>query len=66
MLLKPRGTADLGERAAFYARCGLLEDLAYGSQTGLNAYTDKSLAALQWLFLGVDPVGMREVAPVPA
>lgn len=44
------GTAGLGERATFYARCGLLEDLAYGRRTGRNAYTDKSLAALQWLF----------------
>jgi aminoglycoside phosphotransferase (APT) family kinase protein len=43
-------TAALRERAAFYARCGLLEDLAYGSQTGLSAYTQKSLAALPWLF----------------
>src|SRR5215472_1085999 len=43
-------TAALRERAAFYARCSLLEDLAYGSQTGLSAYTDKSLAALRWLF----------------
>ena len=43
-------TAALRERAAFYARCSLLEDLAYGSQTGQSAYTDKSLAALRWLF----------------
>lgn len=40
----------LHERAAFYARCGLLEDLAYGHRTGLSAYVDKSLAALPWLF----------------
>ncbi len=43
-------TADLRERAAFYARCSLLEDLVYGSQTGLSAYTGKSVAALPWLF----------------
>jgi aminoglycoside phosphotransferase (APT) family kinase protein len=43
-------TAALRERAAFYARCGLLEDLAYGTRTGLSAYTDKSLTALHWLF----------------
>jgi aminoglycoside phosphotransferase (APT) family kinase protein len=42
--------AALRERTAFYARCSLLEDLAYGTQTGQNAYTDKSLAALEWLF----------------
>ena len=40
----------LRERAAFHARCGLLEDLAYGHRTGLSAYVDKSLAALPWLF----------------
>ncbi|HEY3034110.1 MAG TPA: hypothetical protein VGJ54_05560, partial [Streptosporangiaceae bacterium] len=43
-------TAALRERAAFYARCGLLEDLAYGRKTGLSAYREKSLAALPWLF----------------
>jgi aminoglycoside phosphotransferase (APT) family kinase protein len=43
-------TAALRERAAFYARCGLLEDLAYGNRTGLSAYTNKSLAGLHWLF----------------
>lgn len=42
-------TPGLRERAAFYARCGLLEDLTYGGQTGLSAYTEKSLAALPWL-----------------
>jgi aminoglycoside phosphotransferase (APT) family kinase protein len=42
--------AALRERAAFYARCGLLEDLAYGNRTGISAYTDKSLTALHWLF----------------
>ena len=45
-------TAALRERAAFYARCSLLEDLAFGSRTGLSAYTGKSLAALPWLFPG--------------
>ena len=42
--------AALRERASFYARCGLLEDLAYGDRTGISAYTDKSLTALHWLF----------------
>jgi aminoglycoside phosphotransferase (APT) family kinase protein len=37
-------------RAGFYARCGLLEDMAYGLETGFSAYLDKSLAALAWLF----------------
>jgi aminoglycoside phosphotransferase (APT) family kinase protein len=42
--------ATLGERAVFYARCGLFEDLAYGIRTGKDRYVDKSLAALAWLF----------------
>ncbi|MEU0693697.1 aminoglycoside phosphotransferase family protein [Streptomyces niveus] len=37
-------------RAAFYARCGVLEDMAYGIETGRTAYLDKSLAALTWLY----------------
>ncbi|HEU4427081.1 MAG TPA: hypothetical protein VFR67_31515, partial [Pilimelia sp.] len=46
----PDGGAALRERATFYARCALLEDLAYGLETGRRAYVDKSLAALAWLF----------------
>lgn len=42
--------AALRERAIFYARCRLWEDLAYGSRAGKSAYADKSLAALDWLF----------------
>ena len=41
----------LEERARFYARCSVFEDLAYGLQTGRDSYVDKSLAALAWLFL---------------
>ena len=47
------GTNDpmtLGERAAFYARCMLFEDLAYGLQTSDDRYVDKSHAAMTWLF----------------
>lgn len=40
----------LQERAVFYAKCSLFEDLAYGLQTGRDRYVDKSLAALAWLF----------------
>ena len=40
----------LRERAAFYARCSVFEDLAYGVERDLTPYTDKSLAALEWLF----------------
>jgi aminoglycoside phosphotransferase (APT) family kinase protein len=42
--------ASLAERAVFYARCGVLEDLAYGLQTGRARYVDKSLAAMAWLY----------------
>jgi len=40
----------LAERAVFYARCSLLEDLAYGVHTQQHAYVGKSLAAMTWLF----------------
>lgn len=40
----------LRERAIFYARCRVFEDLAYGIQAGQDRYVDKSLAALEWLF----------------
>jgi hypothetical protein len=43
-------TTALRQRAVFYARCTVFEDLAYGIQTGLSAYTGKSLTALEWLF----------------
>jgi aminoglycoside phosphotransferase (APT) family kinase protein len=42
--------AAFRQRAVFYARCSLWEDLAYGAQAGRSAYTGKSLAALDWLF----------------
>lgn len=38
------------DRARFYARCGLIEDLAYGVETGRRVYVTKSLTALAWLF----------------
>lgn len=37
-------------RAAFYARCSVLEDMAYGIETGQDNYLDKSIAALKWLY----------------
>jgi aminoglycoside phosphotransferase (APT) family kinase protein len=40
----------LRERAIFYARCRVFEDLAYGVGRDLTSYTDKSLAAMDWLF----------------
>ncbi|MGH8835823.1 MAG: phosphotransferase family protein [Actinomycetes bacterium] len=42
--------ANLVERATFYARCSVFEDLSYGLRFGWPAYTGKSLAALAWLF----------------
>jgi aminoglycoside phosphotransferase (APT) family kinase protein len=44
------GMTALRQRAVFYARCTLFEDLAYGIQSGRSAYTGKSLTALEWLF----------------
>lgn len=38
------------ERARFYGRCTVFEDLAYGLDTGRHTYVDNSLTALQWLF----------------
>ncbi|MFF5107984.1 phosphotransferase family protein [Streptosporangium sp. NPDC000509] len=43
-------TAALRERAVFYGRCSVFEDLAYGLETGRDAYAGKSLTALEWLF----------------
>jgi aminoglycoside phosphotransferase (APT) family kinase protein len=42
--------AALSERAVFYARCKVFEDLAYGIETGRNKYVDKCVAAMEWLF----------------
>jgi len=41
---------NLRERAAFYARCSVFEDLAYGIETGRETYVEKGLAAMEWLF----------------
>ncbi|GAA0379789.1 6'-aminoglycoside N-acetyltransferase [Acrocarpospora corrugata] len=48
--LNAYGTDDGEARAIFYARCSVLEDMAYGIETGQDKYLDKSLAALKWLF----------------
>jgi Phosphotransferase enzyme family len=53
---QPAELAGLRQRATFYARCKLLEDMAYGSRAGLSVYTDKSLAALPWVFLLLRPL----------
>jgi aminoglycoside phosphotransferase (APT) family kinase protein len=44
------GDEQLAERALFYARCSVFEDLAYGLDSGRAAYVEKSMAALEWLF----------------
>ncbi len=44
------GGAGLRERAAFHARCGVIENLAHGLQTNRRRYVDNSLAAMAWLF----------------
>ena len=41
--------ASLRERAGFYARAALLEDLAFGLETGRPQYVETSIAALDWL-----------------
>jgi aminoglycoside phosphotransferase (APT) family kinase protein len=38
------------ERAVFFARCSVFEDLAFGLETGRTLYTDKCLTSLDWLF----------------
>jgi hypothetical protein len=45
--------ATLEERAVFYARCRVFEDLAYGLQMGRRSYVDKSLATMAWAVPGV-------------
>lgn len=40
----------LRERALFYARCTVFEDLAYGLEAGRGAYADSALTSLTWLF----------------
>lgn len=44
------GDAETRARAVFHARCLLLEDLAYGLETGRAAYVAKGRAVLPWLF----------------
>ncbi|OLF16644.1 bifunctional AAC/APH [Actinophytocola xanthii] len=43
-------TARLAERATFYARCTVFEDLAHGLATDQEAYVAKCRASLTWLF----------------
>ncbi|MET8152665.1 phosphotransferase family protein [Actinoplanes sp. NPDC049668] len=41
---------EITERALFYARCGLIADLAYGITTAQPVYREKSIAGLSRLF----------------
>ncbi|MEU8379207.1 phosphotransferase [Streptosporangium sp. NPDC048865] len=45
-----RDLAVLRERAVFYGRCRLFEDLEYGIETGRELYVGKCLTAVEWLF----------------
>jgi aminoglycoside phosphotransferase (APT) family kinase protein len=38
------------QRALFYARCALIEDVAYGIRTGARVYAEAGLAHLDWTF----------------
>jgi hypothetical protein len=39
------------ERAVFYARCALLEDLRYAQDTGDHRYAEASLSSLDRTFV---------------
>jgi hypothetical protein len=43
-------TPDDRERLLFHARCKLIEDLAFGIETGATRYLDAALAHLEWTF----------------
>lgn len=47
---RPGAEGALRARATFYARCLVLEDLAYGLEGGNSIYVEKSVSALAWLF----------------
>jgi aminoglycoside phosphotransferase (APT) family kinase protein len=42
--------AKLAERATFYAKCSVFEDLVYGVENNQPEYANKSLASIEWLF----------------
>ena len=44
--------ATISERATFYARCTVFEDLDHGVTTSQQAYVEKCRASLTWLFPG--------------
>ena len=54
----------IGERAEFYARCSVLEDLAWGDAAGREPYVRKGLEALGWLFPADGTAGISADDPV--
>jgi aminoglycoside phosphotransferase (APT) family kinase protein len=60
------GRADPGlrERAVFYARASLLEDLRFGVDSGQSDYVEKCRVALPWLFPADIRRGGPETGPV--
>jgi aminoglycoside phosphotransferase (APT) family kinase protein len=42
--------AELEQRAVFYSKCGVLEDLAYGVAHKKDTYIHKCLTSLRWLY----------------
>jgi hypothetical protein len=44
------GPAAQHERAEFYARCSVFENLAYGIEHERAHYVESSLASMEWLF----------------
>ena len=53
--LAPADPAATRARAVFRARCGAVEDLAYGLEEDRPAYVAKVVAALPWLFPPLSP-----------
>jgi aminoglycoside phosphotransferase (APT) family kinase protein len=48
-LLHYEGDCDR-DRVLFYARCSVLEDIAYGVTTGARSYAEAGVAHLPWIF----------------
>jgi aminoglycoside phosphotransferase (APT) family kinase protein len=46
----PDLTPEDHQRLVFHARCKLIEDLAYGIETGASRYVDAAMAHLDWTF----------------
>lgn len=41
---------ELIERAVFYGKCRVFENIAYGVNVGRREYTDEGIASLKWMF----------------